>query len=148
MLYAADIAAGTRGARSAAAAPLGGDEVFETIAANFDLPESARAFAKELVCGVAARREELDALLVSHATNWRISRMAAIDRNVLRLGSYELSYTETPISVVLDQAIELARRFGAEPSPAFVNGVLDAIARSVRVTTGVPTRDAGRGGGR
>ena len=58
--------------------------------------------------------------------------MAAVDRNVLRLATYELTYTETPASVVIDEAIELAREFGTERSSGFVNGVLDAVARSVR----------------
>ena len=57
--------------------------------------------------------------------------MAAVDRNILRIGAYELTHTETPASVVLDEAIELARRFGDDPSTAFVNGVLDAVARAV-----------------
>jgi len=106
------------------------DAVFEGIAQSFDLPEGARAFAKELVCGVIAQRDAIDERLASHARNWRLSRMAAVDRNVLRLGAYELLYTETPAAVVLDQAVELARRFGGEGSPAFVNGVLDALARA------------------
>ncbi len=131
VLYAVDLAAGTRGARSAAAAPVGPDGVFEAIAANFDLPGSARAFAKELVGGVTSRREELDALLAEHSRNWRIPRMAAVDRNILRLAAYELLRTATPTSVILDEAIELARRFGDQPSPAFVNGVLDAIAHAI-----------------
>lgn len=57
------------------------DEVFERVAANFDLPEGARAFAAELVRGVDACRDEIDALIAEHATNWRVSRMAAVDRN-------------------------------------------------------------------
>lgn len=129
VLYAIDLAAG-RGAPDGAAPPT--DDVFERVAANFDLPEGARAFAKELVCGIASHRAELDELLASHATNWRVDRMAAVDRNVLRIGAYELAHTATPVSVVLDEAIEMARRFGAERSPSFVNGVLDAVARSVR----------------
>ncbi len=141
VLFAVDLAAGTRGARSARAAPVGADEVFEAIAANFDLPESARAFAKQLVCGVTSRREELDALLVEHSRNWRIPRMAVVDRNILRLAAYELLRTATPTSVILDEAIELARRFGDQPSPAFVNGVLDAIAHATR------RDDAGSGAG-
>jgi N utilization substance protein B len=131
VLYAVDLATPSR-------ADAGGDretpvaeEVFEAIAENFDLQEGARAFAKELVCGVMRRRDALDALLAQHAKNWRISRMAAVDRNVLRMAAYELLQTETPVSVILDQAIELARRFGDDPSPAFVNGVLDAVARAV-----------------
>jgi N utilization substance protein B len=111
--------------------PPAAEEVFESVAENFDLPEAARAFAKQLVCGVTRRRDELDALLAQHARNWRISRMAAVDRNVLRIAVYELLRTDTPTSVILDQAIELARRFGDEPSPAFVNGVLDAVAHAV-----------------
>ena len=58
--------------------------------------------------------------------------MSAVDRNILRLAAYELAHTETPTSVILDEAIELARRFGADPSPTFVNGVLDAVARTAR----------------
>lgn len=105
------------------------DEVFERVADNFDLPEGARAFAKQLVCGVTEDLEGIDARLARHARNWRVARMAAVDRNVLRIGTYELLHTDTPAAVVLDQAVELARRFGAEGSPAFVNGILDAVAR-------------------
>ena len=81
--------------------------------------------------GIVLHRAELDALLSEHATNWRISRMATVDRNILRIGAFELAHTETPTRVVLDEAIELARRFGDDPSPAFVNGVLDAVARAI-----------------
>jgi N utilization substance protein B len=111
--------------------PLAVEEVFESVAENFDMPKGARDFAKQLFCGVMRRRDELDALLARCARNWRISRMAAVDRNVLRIATYELLGTDTPTSVVLDQAIELARRFGDEPSPAFVNGVLDAVAHAI-----------------
>jgi N utilization substance protein B len=58
--------------------------------------------------------------------------MAAVDRNILRLGTYELRFTDTPTPVVLNEAVDLARRFGNDPSPAFVNGILDAVARGVR----------------
>ena len=105
------------------------EEVVAGVADNFDLPEGARAFAKQLVCGVIAEREQIDAALARHARNWRLPRMAAVDRNVLRLGAYEILRTDTPAAVALDQAVELARRFGAESSPGFVNGVLDALAR-------------------
>ena len=81
---------------------------------------------------MSAHREALDARISEHAKNWRLSRMAAVDRNILRLAVYELEHGDTPASVILDEAVELARRFGDDPSPAFVNGVLDAVARSVR----------------
>ena len=79
-----------------------------------------------------AHRDALDTRIAEHAKHWRLSRMAAVDRNVLRLAVYELEHGDTPASVILDEAVELARRFGDDPSPAFVNGVLDAVARSVR----------------
>jgi N utilization substance protein B len=125
-LYAADLAERGREPRP------GVEEVFERVAAHFDLQEGARAFAKELVCGVAAVRGALDARIAAHARNWRVERMAAVDRNVLRLATFELERGETPYTVVIDEAVELAREFGSERSPAFVNGVLDAIARTLR----------------
>lgn len=102
--------------------------VFETFADHFELPEGARAFAKDLVTGVTAHRGELDEAIRASARNWRIERMAIVDRNVLRLASYELKYLETPHEVAIDEAVELARLFGGDPSPSFVNGVLDALA--------------------
>ena len=95
--------------------------VFADVARNFDLPQGARAFAEELVRGVAEQRESLDAHIGRCARNWRIERMAAVDRNVLRLAAFELGRGTAPASVIIDQAIELARRFGADPSPSFVN---------------------------
>jgi len=127
VLYAVDVALGRLSSAGGTE-----QEIFDDVAANFDLPEGARAFAKELVAGVSAHREALDARITEHAKNWRLSRMAAVDRNVLRLAVYELEHGDTPASVILDEAVELARRFGDEPSPAFVNGVLDAVAHSVR----------------
>lgn len=108
-------------------------EVFETFVENFELPEGAYEFAWELVDGITSARDELDAVLEAHTTNWRLSRMAAVDRNILRIGTFELLRSETPAQVILDEAIELARRFGSDPSPAFVNGVLDAVAGALRV---------------
>lgn len=105
---------------------------FDRITEHFSVPGSAIAFARELVAGVAARSAELDQLVGAHARNWRVSRMAAVDRNVLRLAVYELCDTDTPVAVVIDEAVDLARRFGSDKSPSFVNGILDAVAREVR----------------
>jgi transcription antitermination protein NusB len=82
-------------------------------------------FARSLVAGVRRNRGELDALLAKTADNWSLERMAATDRNVLRLGSYEILYTETPDRVAIDEAVELAKRFGSAHSGHFVNGILD-----------------------
>jgi N utilization substance protein B len=85
-------------------------------------------FCLGLYDGVIGHAKEIDERLSAAAQNWRLPRMAAVDRNVLRLGAYELFFTpETPASVTLNEAIELARRYGAAGSPAFVNGVLDRL---------------------
>jgi N utilization substance protein B len=87
-------------------------------------------FCLGLYDGVLAHRAEIDARLAAAAENWRLTRMAAVDRNVLRLGAYELLFTtETPPRVALDEAIELARRYGSADSPGFVNGVLDRLQK-------------------
>ena len=82
--------------------------------------------------GVLAKKAEIDARITATAENWRLSRMLPADRNVLRLGVYEIAFAEnpTPAAVAINEAIELARRFGSADSPAFVNGVLDKIAKS------------------
>ncbi len=85
-------------------------------------------FSLGLYDGVVAHAADIDRRLAAAAENWRIARMAVVDRNILRLGGYELLFTpETPANVALDEAIELARRFGSAGSPAFVNGVLDRL---------------------
>jgi N utilization substance protein B len=86
-------------------------------------------FCLELYDAVVARMGDIDALLTTAAENWRLVRMAAVDRNVLRLGTAELlaAAADAPAAVVINEAIELARRYGAKDSPAFVNGVLDKV---------------------
>ncbi len=110
----------------------GSEAIFDRVAENFVVPKGALDFARELVAGVVSRLPELDALVSLHARNWRVSRMAVVDRNVLRLAAHELRDTQTPVAVVIDEAVDLARRFGSDRSPSFVNGVLDAIAKEVR----------------
>jgi N utilization substance protein B len=80
---------------------------------------------RSLVAGVRRNRSELDALLAKTADNWSLERMAATDRNVLRLGAYEILFTETPDRVAINEAVELAKRFGTNHSAQFVNGILD-----------------------
>jgi N utilization substance protein B len=91
--------------------------------------EELVAFARGLLAGVRRNRGELDAMLDQLADNWRISRMAVTDRNVLRLAAYEMLYGDTPGAVAIDEAVELAKRFGARQSPQFVNGILDRLWR-------------------
>ena len=84
-------------------------------------------FARKLFRNVVANRKELDKALSSKAANWSLRRMAAIDRNVLRLGAYELLMTDTPGRVVINEAVELAKRYGDRQSGQFVNGILDRV---------------------
>lgn len=87
--------------------------------------EELIGFAQSLVSGVRRNRGELDTLLARTADNWTLERMAATDRNVLRLGAFEILYTDTPDPVAINEAVELAKRFGAAHSAQFVNGILD-----------------------
>ncbi len=87
-------------------------------------------FARELVTGVRQHQEETDAAIERTAENWSLKRMAATDRNVLRLGTYELLFCDTPNRVAVNEAVELAKRFGSADSAKFVNGILDRLMHS------------------
>lgn len=94
-----------------------------------DADPEGRAYADSLVRGVLAEVVELDKRITAASQNWRIERMARVDRNLLRLGTWELMFkSDIPRAVILDEAIELAKAFGTDESSAFVNGVLDRIA--------------------
>jgi transcription antitermination protein NusB len=98
-----------------------------------ELQVAADPFAVELVEGVAAHAGEIDATVSGHATGWTIDRMPILDRNLLRLATFELAHMpETPVGVVIDEAVELAKQYSTEASGGFVNGVLATIARRVR----------------
>ena len=117
------------------------DAFYDTMAAD----ESGTAaggrerdgFANALVHGAVEHLSDLDTRIAKHAAHWRLERMPAVDRNLLRVAAYELVYEGTPAAVVIDEALELARKFSGEESVQFVNGVLDAIHREI------PVRDPG-----
>ncbi len=95
--------------------------------------DETRAMAERLATGAHAHRQVVDEAITAAARNWRFDRIASVDKNILRLGAYELMLEpETPAAVVIDEAVEMAKRFGEADSPAFVNGVLDAIRRKAR----------------
>lgn len=94
--------------------------------------EELVAFAQSLVAGVRRNRGELDQLLDRMADNWSLGRMATTDRNVLRLGAYEILYSDTPARVAINEAVELAKRFGSGQSAQFVNGILDRFLEKQR----------------
>ncbi|NDJ74833.1 MAG: transcription antitermination factor NusB [Chloroflexi bacterium] len=94
-----------------------------------DIPEKTRHLATRLVQGVLERREDLDVLIHRYAPEWPLDQIAAIDRNILRLAIFELSAeSDAPVKVVINEAVELAKTFGAESTPRFINGVLGTLA--------------------
>lgn len=96
-------------------------------------------FMEQMLYGAFQEQEQLDALITRRSENWKLERMPVVDRNLLRLAAWELLRTDTPPAVVIDQAIELARRFSGDESARFVNGVLDAMRKGEEI--------AGRAGG-
>jgi len=100
-------------------------------------------FAEELVRGVLEHREEIDQHIARHAKNWRLERMPAVDRNLMRLAVYEMTRLGAPPAVAINEALELARRFSGEESVAFINGVLDAIRQELGVPSCKPRRKMG-----
>ncbi len=107
-----------------------GNSDLELIRVNFQAPKKAMGFATILVNGVKEHRKELDELIVAHSENWQISRMAVVDRNLLRLAFYEfLHCPEIPPAVTLNEIIEIAKRFSTDEGPAFINGILDSYCQ-------------------
>lgn len=92
--------------------------------------DSTRKFANRLFEGAVARADASDKLVERHAKNWRLERLATIDRNILRLAIYELQSLATPPKVVLNEALELAKKFSTAEAPPFLNGILDAILKA------------------
>ena len=111
-------------------------------------------FAQYLALGTESSREEVDAIIEEASTNWRLSRMPVVDRNILRLAAYELKQcTDIPATVSINEAIELAKRFGTKDSRAFVNGIVDRMARKLGRIEAEPrpagaSKGRGRGKGR
>lgn len=97
-----------------------------------DMGNVAREFSNDLALGAIARLDEIDDLIKRRAEHWRIQRMAVVDRNILRLAIYEFLYEgETPKTVVINEALEIARRFSTFEATQFINGILDAIKRDL-----------------
>jgi N utilization substance protein B len=105
-------------------------EPLELLWQHFEAPIDSRGFALELVHGVLERREVIDKLLSEAAENWSLARLSRVDLNILRIAVFELLERgdRVPTSVVIDEAVEIARRYGGEQSSQFVNGVVDQIA--------------------
>jgi transcription antitermination protein NusB len=114
-------------ARDVTSAPI--EQAASRVLRQFEADAEGIAYAEEIASGVAASLVELDHLITTAAINWRLDRMSRVDRNILRMGAWELrSQLDTPRAVIIDEAVEIAKSFGAETSSSFVNGVLGKIA--------------------
>ena len=108
------------------------DEILQTFWQMNEHPKKVREFANRLFDGSVARMQEIDKIIQKHAVNWRLDRMAVVDRNVLRLAVFEfLSGSKTPETVVINEALEVAKKFSTHESAQFVNGVLDSIKKDL-----------------
>ena len=103
-------------------------EVFDLICENFDARKSIRDFSRKLVLGVYDKKKTLDKVISKASKNWRINRMARLDKSILRLAAFEIMFVEDiPPKVSLDEAVEIGKKFGGEDSGRYINGVLDNI---------------------
>ncbi len=107
---------------------------YETLASEDDPPERAAPdeFMERLVRGASEKASDIDRQITDKSEHWRLERMPAVDRNILRLAVYEMSELHTPAPVVIDEALELARQFSGDESVSFINGVLDAVHRGAK----------------
>jgi N utilization substance protein B len=120
------------------AADIGGAERADALVRDYweqlgepEVDEGAREFATRLAAGALSHLPELDDRIRSRAEHWRISRMAVVDRNILRMAVYEFLYEPTPRTVAINEALEIARRFSTYEATQFINGILDAIKRDL-----------------
>ena len=115
---------------------------FEVFIANFNAPPHLLNYARGLVLGVEESRAEIDEMLQAVSRRWKLSRMPGVDRNILRLACHEMLFSQgkVPPKVAINEAVELAKRFGSEESPMFINGVLDSLmnAQSHRLGSEAP----------
>lgn len=110
--------------------------VFETRQRQEPLPPTVQSFAKTLLEGIVAKREEIDHNIVTYAPSWPLDQIAVIDRNILRVAIYEIVMEgETPPKVAINEAVELGKIFGSDNSPKFVNGVLGSLMAVVEGKT-------------
>jgi N utilization substance protein B len=103
------------------------DDTVNRLFAESDLPEDASAFTHGLVNGALENKEKIDKIVNRFASAWPVEQLAIIDRNILRIGIYELLYNKVPHKIAINEAVELAKSFGSENSPKFVNGVLGSV---------------------
>lgn len=114
------------------------EQVMESFWRLIGNPEGDRAFPQGLFEGTLEHLDTVDALIREHSERWRLERMSAVDRNILRLGVYELLLGETPKKVVINEALEVTKKFSTPEAVQFINGILDAVAQRIEAAKEVP----------
>ena len=108
-------------------------EMLELYCDNFSIPKEILPFFLKLVNGVAHARSEIDSIIERFSSNWKISRMSCVDRNIMRIAVYELLFChDIPSKVSINEAIDIGKKFGTEESGAFINGILDSISIAIK----------------
>lgn len=106
-------------------------EKFELLCENFEVTRKSIPYARELITGISENWEKINTLVHDNAANWRIERMAVIDRNIMRIAVYEMCYKDdVPPSVAINEAIEIAKQYCSDDAASFINGILDSISKS------------------
>ena len=115
---------------------LGADEAVKLFHVHFETKDADAQFAEDLVREISENKQQLDELISSKLHDWKLSRISRVDRNILRIGAYEVRFCrDVPGAVILDEAVELGKKYGDTKSSSFINGVLDQIARQERGAT-------------
>ncbi len=107
-------------------------EQFEELLKEKKIRNKKAEFAKELLKGVLEHKNEIDKIIKEHLIDWDFDRLDKIDKQILRLGVYELKYTDTPFQIIIDEAVKIAKNFSEDKAKSFINGILDRVAKEVR----------------
>ena len=107
-------------------------EQFDELLKERKIRNKKAEFAKNLLRGVLEHQEEIDKIIKDHLIDWSFDRLDKIDKQILRVGVYELKYTNTPFQIVIDEAVKLAKNFSEDKAKSFINGILDRVAKEVR----------------
>ena len=108
-------------------------EQFDELLKEKKIRNKKAEFAKELLKGVLKHKDEIDKIIKEHLIDWDFDRLDKIDKQILRLGVYELKYTDTPFQIIIDEAVKIAKNFSEDKAKSFINGILDRVAKEVRV---------------
>ena len=107
-------------------------EQFDELLKEKKIRNKKAEFAKELLKGVLEHKDEIDKIIKEHLIDWDFDRLDKIDKQILRLGVYELKYTDTPFQIIIDEAVKIAKNFSEDKAKSFINGILDRVAKEVR----------------